>query len=111
MWTACIKIRLAGCYAPGRTPLVFADWRTSGHGAQRIGVGCSGLDQHVIHVAVAPVFSGLEGPDNRVSRVVEVLGRVLVLRFIATTYVPANQAFTQVDPPIPGPEALLAALG
>ena len=40
-------------------------------------MGCSRLDQHVIHVAVAPVFSGLEGADDRVSRVVEVLGRVV----------------------------------
>ena len=69
------------------------------------------LDQHVIQVAVAPVFSWLEGSDNRVACVVEVFGSVLVLRLVAATYMPANQAFTQVDPSVPGPETLLAALG
>src|SRR5215213_10328652 len=76
-----------------------------------LGVGCSGLDHYVIDVAVAPVFSGLEGLDDRVAREVVVLGRVLVLRFIAATYVPANEALTQVHPRAPHPEALLAALG
>jgi hypothetical protein len=69
------------------------------------------LDHYVIDVAVAPVFSGLEGLDDRVSRVVEVCGRVLVLRFIAATYVPARQAFPEMYPLVPGPEAFLAALG
>src|SRR5215217_86391 len=76
-----------------------------------LGVGCSRLDQHVIDVAIAPVFSRLEGPDNRVPRVVEVCGCVLVLRFIAATYVPARQAFPEMYPLVPGPEAFLAALG
>src|SRR5829696_6190697 len=80
-------------------------------GAQGGGVGRSRLDQHVVHVAVAPVFSWLEGADDRMSRVVEVLGRVLVLGLVAATYVPANQALTQMNPPVPVPEALLAALG
>jgi hypothetical protein len=74
-------------------------------------VGCSGLDHYVIDVAVAPVFSGLEGLDNRVSRVVEVSGCVLILRFIAATYVPARQAFPEMYPLVPAPEAFLAALG
>jgi len=74
-------------------------------------VGCSGLDYYVIDVAVAPVFSGLEGLDNRVPSVVEVCGCVLVPRFIAATYVPARQAFPEVYPSVPGPETLLAALG
>ena len=74
-------------------------------------MGCSGLDYYVIDVAVAPVFSGLEGLDNRVPSVVEVCGCVLVPRFIAATYVPARQAFPEVYPSVPGPETLLAALG
>ena len=74
-------------------------------------VGCSGLDHYLIDVAVAPVFSRLEGLDNRVSRVVEVCGCVLVLRFIAATYVPTRQAFPEMYPLVPGPEAFLAALG
>jgi hypothetical protein len=43
--------------------------------------------------------------------VVVVLGRVLVLGFIAATYVPAREAFPEVHPHIAGLEALLAALG
>jgi hypothetical protein len=80
---------------------------------RRVGVEgvCSRLDQHVIYVAVAPVFSGLEGPDNWVSRVVEVFGCVRILRFIAATYVSANEAFPEMHPRVSGHEALLAALG
>jgi hypothetical protein len=74
-------------------------------------VGCSGLDHYVIDVAVAPVFSGLEGSYDRVCRVVEVPGRVLVLRFVAAAYVPSRQAFPEMYPCVPGPEAFLAALG
>jgi hypothetical protein len=79
--------------------------------AVKLGVGCSRLDHYVIDVAVAPVFSGLEGLDNRVPRVVEECGCVLVLRFIAATYVPARQAFPEMYPLVPGPETFLAALG
>ena len=74
-------------------------------------MGCFRLDHYVIDVAVAPVFSGLEGPDNRVPRVVEVCGCVLVLRLVTATYVPASQAFPEMYPSVPGPETLLAALG
>src|SRR5215208_3409481 len=83
------------------------------HGRRTVGlgVGCSRLDHYVIDVAVAPVFSGLEGLDDRVSRVVEVCGCVLVLRFIAATYVPAREAFPEMYPLVAGPEAFLAALG
>src|SRR5215213_8235972 len=104
--------------APATPTLAFASSRASlprdgthGRRTVELGVGCSGLDHYVIDVAVAPVFSGLEGLDDRVSREVVVLGRVLVLRFIAATYVPANEALTQVHPRAPHPEALLAALG
>jgi hypothetical protein len=82
-----------------------------GRRAAGIETGCSRLEHHVIHVAVAPVFSGLEGLDNRVSRVVVVLGRVLILRFIAATYVPAKQALPEMHPLVPRPEALLATFG
>jgi hypothetical protein len=84
---------------------------THGRRTVGLGVGCSGLDHYLIDVAVAPVFSALEGLDNRVPRVVEVCGCVLVLRFIAATYVPAREAFPEMYPLVPGPEAFLAALG
>ena len=74
-------------------------------------MGSSGLDQHVIYVAVAPVFSGFKGLDNRVPRGVEVLGCVSILRLVASTYVPANQAFPEMHPRVSAPEALLATLG
>jgi hypothetical protein len=82
------------------------------HGRHAAGIEtwCSRLDQHVIHVAVAPVFSGLEGLDNRVSREVVVLGRVLVLGFIAATYVPAREAFPEMYPLVAGSQTLLAAV-
>jgi hypothetical protein len=46
-----------------------------------------------------------------VSRVVEMFGRVLVLRLIAAAYVPTKQALPEMFPLVPHPEALLAALG
>src|SRR5215211_7187988 len=45
------------------------------------------------------------------AREVEVFGRVLVLRFIAATYVPAREAFPEMYPLAAGPDALLAAFG
>jgi hypothetical protein len=36
---------------------------------------------------------------------------MLVLGFIAATYVPAREAFPEMYPLVAGPEALLAALG
>src|SRR5215210_2310171 len=104
--------------APATPTLAFASSQASlprdgKHGRRTVefGVGCSGLDHYVIHVAVAPFFSGLEGPDNRVPRVVEVFGCVLVLRFIAAAYVLAREAFPEVHPRIAGSQTLLAALG
>src|SRR5918994_4463731 len=104
--------------APATPTLAFASSRASlprdgthGRRTVELGVGCSGLDHYVIYVAVAPVFSGLEGSDDRVSRAVEVFGCVLILRLVAATYVPANQAFPEMYPSVPGPETLLAALG
>jgi len=54
--------------------------------------GSRGSHQHLIHVTPAPIFSGLEGLDNRVLSGVEVLGRMAVGARIAATYVPADEA-------------------
>ena len=107
---AWAHLKAVGAVPPPRGSRVLCD-ETHGRRTVGLGVGCSRLDQHVIDVAIAPVFSRLEGPDNRVPRVVEVCGCVLVLRFIAATYVPARQAFPEMYPLVPGPEAFLAALG
>src|SRR5207253_8983822 len=53
------------------------------------------LKHHLVDVAPAPVFSRLEGLDNRVVGRVEMLRRVLVLRGVATSDMPANQALAQ----------------
>jgi hypothetical protein len=65
---------------------------------------------NLIDIAPAPVFAGLERPDDRVIGAVEVLPRMLVFGGIATTHVPAFQAQTQVDPDISHLQTLLAAL-
>ena len=41
----------------------------------------------------------------------EVPARVFILGLVAATYVPANQAFAQMNPTVSDPEALLASLG
>jgi hypothetical protein len=46
-----------------------------------------------------------------VPREVEVFGCVLILRFIAATYVPAREAFPEMYPLVAGSQTLLAALG
>jgi len=48
------------------------------------------LHHNLIDVTPHPLVPWLEGPDNGVSRRVEVLGRVLVLRRVAATNVPAD---------------------
>jgi hypothetical protein len=69
------------------------------------------LDQHVVHVAPAPVLPRLEGLDYRVPGGVEVFGSVLIWRCVATAYVPAGETLSQMNPRSAHPQALLAALG
>ena len=72
---------------------------------------CGSLDEHVVHVAPAPVFPRLERADYRVAACVKVLGSVLIGRCVATTYVSASQALSQMHPRIAHYQAFLAALG
>jgi hypothetical protein len=69
------------------------------------------LDQHLIYIAPAPVLPRLERPYDRVAACVEVLGSVPIWRCVATAYVSASQALSQMHPVIARPQALLAALG
>src|SRR5580698_5098945 len=63
---------------------------------------------HFIHVAPYPTLSGFDGADERMSDMVEVLGRMLVLRGIAATDMAAYHAQTQVNPGIAHFHALFA---
>ncbi len=51
------------------------------------------LEHDLIDVAPAPVFVWLEGLDDRVFGRMEVFGRVLVLRGVATANMPTDEAF------------------
>jgi hypothetical protein len=63
-----------------------------------------------VHEAPAPVFSRLEGLDDRVVATMEVLSRVLVWRGVATAHVAACQAQAQMYPGSADSQAILAAL-
>jgi len=51
------------------------------------------LEHDLIDVAPAPVFAWLEGLDDWVFGRMEVFGRVLVLRGVATANMPTDEAF------------------
>jgi hypothetical protein len=56
-----------------------------------------------------PVLAGLVAPDDRMSRIVGVMARVLRWRRVATADVTARSAAAQVEPPAARGEALAAA--
>jgi hypothetical protein len=68
-------------------------------------------DFALIDVAPAPVFSGLEGLDDGVLRLMEMLGGVLVGRAVATADVSADEAEAKVNPLSADLEAVFAAVG
>src|SRR5262245_39474001 len=68
-------------------------------------------DFRLVDVAPAPVLSWFEGLDDRVPRVLEVLGCVPVRRGVAAADVAAAEAQAQVDPVGAHREAFLATLG
>src|SRR5271154_6189100 len=65
--------------------------------------------KHFVHIAPAPVLARLEGLDDRVLGLMEVLGGMLVLGRVAAADVAADEALPQVDPGIAHLEAFLAA--
>jgi hypothetical protein len=56
------------------------------------------LDLGLVDVAPAPVFTGLEGLDDGVRRLMKMLGRVFVGRAVAAAYVSAGEAKAEVYP-------------
>jgi hypothetical protein len=65
----------------------------------------------LVHVTPDPRFPGLEGLDQGMTGRVKMGGCVPVLRGVATTHVTANQAYPQVNPPVPHRQALFAPIG
>src|SRR6202008_3465142 len=65
----------------------------------------SRFHQDLIDVAPAPVLARLERGNDRVLRRAEVLGRVFVLRLVATPDVAAGPAQGQIHPAVPQGEA------
>ena len=63
---------------------------------------------HFVDVAVDPVFARLDRLNERVTCLVIVFRRVLVLRLIAAADLAAGQAGAQVDPTIALRDALVA---
>src|SRR5215213_3401477 len=69
------------------------------------------LDQHLVHEAPAPIFSWFEGLHYGVPGRAGVQCGMFVLTGVATAYMPAGQAHSQVNPRVARPQALLAPLG
>jgi hypothetical protein len=67
------------------------------------------LDGDLVQVAPHPILAFLEGFDEGMFGGVEMRRRVLVFGIIAAADMPADQADAQVDPAIPGFQAVLAA--
>jgi hypothetical protein len=65
----------------------------------------------LVDIAPAPILPRFERFDDRVLGRMKMLGRVLVLRRIAATHVPARQAQAQVYPAIAHLQTFLAAAG
>ena len=68
------------------------------------------LEHYLVDVTPTPVFTRLEGLDNRVVGRVEMLRRVLILRGVTTSDMPANQALAQVNPAIANFQTVLTAI-
>src|SRR5947199_10870923 len=69
-----------------------------------------GIEFYFVDVAPAPVLTRLGGLHDGVAARVEVFRRVLVLGGVATTDVAAGQTKPEMHPPVPGRQALFAAL-
>src|SRR5436190_3514061 len=69
----------------------------------------SELHVDLVDVAPAPAFPRLEGGDDRMPGLLEMLGGVLVLRLVAAADVPTLPAQAKMHPGVSGGEAFLAA--
>ena len=68
------------------------------------------LEHDLVDVTPAPVFTRLEGLDNRVVGRVEMLGRMLVFRRVAAADVSTNEALAQMYPGVASFQTILAAI-
>src|SRR5438445_10039634 len=68
------------------------------------------LEHQIVDVAESPIFTRLEGADDRVLRRVEVLCPVFIRRVVATADVSAREAEAEVDPLGADLQAFFAAL-
>ena len=66
----------------------------------------TGLD--FVHITPDPRLPRLIGTDQRVLSLVEMFGRVLVLRRVSTTHMSAREAEAQMNPRIAGLHAVFA---
>src|SRR5436190_13659093 len=69
-----------------------------------------GIEFYFVDVAPAPVLTRLGGLHDGVAARMEVFRRMLVLGGVATADVAARQTQQEMYPPVPGRQALLAAL-
>lgn len=68
------------------------------------------LYRHLINIAPAPTFAWLKRLHDRVLSRMEMRGRVLVFRGIATAHMSTDEALTELYPAITGFQTLLAPL-
>jgi hypothetical protein len=68
------------------------------------------FDEQLVDVAPRPILTRLEAANERVLRLIKVLGRVLPDRIVAAANVTAGQTESKVNPPRAGREAFLASL-
>lgn len=69
------------------------------------------LQHHVVRVAESPILAGFKTADDVMLAVMGMPGRMPVRRAITTADVAAHHAQSQVHPPVPRLEAILAAIG
>src|SRR5436190_21384850 len=65
--------------------------------------------KHFVHITPQPAFSRFDRSDQRMLGRPKVLGRVLVLRRIAATYLPAFKTQPLMHPRVPHLQALFAS--
>jgi hypothetical protein len=68
------------------------------------------IQEELVEVTPAPVFSRLEGLDDRVIGRMKMLGGMLVLRIVAASNMPAFKADSQVYPGVADFQAILAPI-
>jgi len=68
------------------------------------------IELDLVHVAPTPILARLERPDDRVSGLTKMCGRVLVLGAVAAAHMPAGHAEAQVHPLVADLKAILTTV-